>query len=110
MAAVTPQATTPVRRRTPTQARSRERVEKILDVTSKIVVTDGVDAVTTRNIAEAARIPVASLYQYYTDRDEILLALVERDTAEMDEQKHENHTTQETNTVADLVATTMHAY
>src|SRR3569833_3458752 len=109
MAAVTPQATTPVRRRTPTQARSRERVEKILDVTSKIVVTDGVDAVTTRNIAEAARIPVASLNQYFADRDEILLALVERDTAEMDEQVREDLAALESISVADLVATTMHA-
>ena len=85
MPVVTPPVSTPARRRTPTQVRSRERVEKILDAASQIVVAGGVEALTTRSIAEAAEIPVASLYQYFADRDEILLALVERDTAEMDE-------------------------
>ena len=35
-------------------------------------------------IAERTGVPVASLYQYFADRDKILLALVQRDTAEMD--------------------------
>jgi AcrR family transcriptional regulator len=94
----------------PTQVRSRERVGKILDVASRIVVSGGVDALTTRSIAEAAGIPVASVYQYFADRDAILLALVERDTAEMDEQVRVDLGELTLVSVATLVETTMRAY
>jgi DNA-binding transcriptional regulator YbjK len=62
MPAVTPSVRSAVptaaRRRTPSQARSRELVGKVLDAASRIVVGQGVDAVTTRSIAAAADIPV----------------------------------------------------
>jgi AcrR family transcriptional regulator len=66
------------------QRRSRERVQRILDAASDLIVEGGVTELSTRTIAERAAVPVASLYQYFADKDEILLALVERDTAEMD--------------------------
>ncbi|MCZ4498874.1 MAG: transcriptional regulator, TetR family [Marmoricola sp.] len=97
-------------RRTPTQVRSRERVSRILDEASKMVVSQGIDALTTRSVAVAAEIPVASVYQYFADRDAILLALVERDTAEMDEQVREDLGQLEVLSVASVVATTMNAY
>lgn len=83
---VSDNSTTGTRRRLPTQARSRERVERILDATAGIVVADGLDGLTTRSIAERAELPVASLYQYFSDKEAVLLALCERDMAEMDEQ------------------------
>lgn len=97
-------------RRTPTQTRSRERVERILECASAIVVQHGVDALSTRDIAVAAGIPIASLYQYFSDRDAILLALVERDTHEMDEQVAQDLATVEDLSIAALVETTMRAY
>jgi AcrR family transcriptional regulator len=66
------------------QRRSRERVQRIFDAASELIVEGGVSALSTRMIAERAGVPVASLYQYFADKDEIILALVERDTAEMD--------------------------
>jgi AcrR family transcriptional regulator len=72
-------------RRAPVQRRSRERVQRILDAASDLIVESGLTALSTRTIAERASVPVASLYQYFADKDEIILALVERDTAEMDE-------------------------
>ena len=75
----------PRMRRVPQQERSRRRVEAILDAAARIVVAEGVDAVGTRSIADLAGVPVASLYQYFADKDDILLALVERDIAEMDQ-------------------------
>ena len=113
MPAVTPSApavTARTRRRTPSQARSRELVGKVLDAASRIVVGQGVDALTTRSIAAAADIPVASLYQYFADRDAILLALVERDTEEMDQQVRSDLAALETLSVSALVETTMRAY
>src|SRR5690348_15746447 len=99
-----------VRRRTPAQARSREKVEKILDAATQVVVAEGVDALTTRAIAAKAGIPVASLYQYFSDRDAVLLALVERDTREMDDQVRADLAELEVLSVSSLVETTMRAY
>ena len=90
--------------------RSRERVGKILDAASHLVVSHGVEALTTRAIAEEAGIPVASLYQYFADRDAILLAMVERDTAEMDEQVRTDLGALTTLSIAAIVETTMRAY
>lgn len=70
-------------RRVPQQSRSRVRVERILDTAADQVLAHGVEAMGTRGIAEAAGVPVASLYQYFKDKDAILLALVERDLREM---------------------------
>jgi AcrR family transcriptional regulator len=66
------------------QRRSRERVERILDAAGELIVQDGIATLSTRLIAQRAGIPVASLYQYFADKEQILLALVERDMAEMD--------------------------
>jgi len=109
MPVVTP-AESAVRRRAPVQARSRERVEKILDVAARIVVERGVDALTTRTVADESGIPVASLYQYFSDRDAVLLALVERDIAEMDEQVRSDLVKVRTLSIAAIVETTMGAY
>ncbi|TQK68361.1 MULTISPECIES: TetR/AcrR family transcriptional regulator [unclassified Nocardioides] len=100
----------PSRRRVPAQARSRERVERILEAAARLVVTNGVDGLTTRSIAEAAELPVASLYQYFTDKEAVLLALCERDMAEMDDQVAGDLAAVEELTVASLVDTVMRAF
>jgi len=98
------------RRRVPTQGRSRERVERILDAASASVVDEGVDALSTRAIATRAGVPVASLYQYFADKDAVLLAIVERDTAEMDEVVAAELAALPTLSVRAIVETTMRAY
>lgn len=71
-------------RRVPSQQRSRRRVEAILDAAGELVMEMGVEDLTTRAIAERAGVPVASLYQYFADKEDVVLALAERDMAEMD--------------------------
>ncbi len=110
MSAVTPHEASAVRRRMPTQRRALERVERILDAASRIVVDHGVDALSTRLIADLAEMPVASIYQYFSDKEAILLALVERDTQEMDEQVRSDLGSLELLSVASIVETTMQAY
>lgn len=100
----------PVRRRVPQQSRSRDRVRRILDVAGQLVVTDGVAALSTRSIADRADVPVASLYQYFADKESILLALVERDVADMDAQVAEDLGELDVLTVRGLVETTMRAF
>ena len=62
--------TAPTQRREPTQARSRRTVTRILDAAAAIVDEHGVDAATTRTIA---------------DRDEILDRLLERHLTQIDD-------------------------
>ncbi len=77
-------ATLPRQRRKPVQRRSRERVERILEAAEQLVVGDGVEALSTRAVAERAEVPVASLYQYFADRNAIIRALIERHISSMD--------------------------
>jgi AcrR family transcriptional regulator len=65
-------------RKAPTQARAKERVERILDATERLIIADGVAALTVNNIASEAKVPIGSLYQYFTNRDEVLRALCDR--------------------------------
>lgn len=97
-------------RRVPQQSRSRGRVEKILDTAAEQVLANGVEALGTRSIAEAAGVPVASLYQYFADKDDILLALVERDLTAMNELVRSSVGALTRLTVAGLVAASMDAF
>ncbi len=83
---------------------------RILDAAARLVVERGVDSITTRDIAQAAGVPVASLYQYFADRDDVLLALAERDMAEMDEQVAADVAALEEPSIPVLVRTVMQAF
>lgn len=74
------------------------------------MVERGVEALTTRDIAEAAGAPVASLYQYFADKEDVLLALAQRDMDEMDTQVASDLAAAGPLSVASLVRTTMEAY
>lgn len=102
--------TAPGDRRAPTQRRSRERVELVLDAAAGLVVEEGVGGLSTRAIAARAGVPVASIYQYFTGRDAIVLALVQRDTAEMDARVAEAVTGLQHPDVRSVVEATMRAF
>jgi AcrR family transcriptional regulator len=97
-------------RREPTQRRSRQRVEQIFDAAADLIVELGVEGLSTRAIAARAGIPVSSVYQYFADRDEIILALVQRDTVEMDERVAEAVASLDRPSVRSLVEATMRAF
>jgi AcrR family transcriptional regulator len=97
-------------RRVPRQERSRRRVEGLLDAAARIVVERGVEALTTREIADAAGVPVASLYQYFSDKEDVLLALAQRDMEEMDTQVAADLARLEVLSVSSMVRTTMMAF
>ncbi|SFT44991.1 TetR/AcrR family transcriptional regulator [Mesorhizobium sp. YR577] len=69
-------------RRAPTQQRSRERVERILEVASALIATTGSDAMRMSEVAENAGISIGSLYQYFPDKGAILRTLAERYNAQ----------------------------
>ncbi|NEP02571.1 MAG: TetR/AcrR family transcriptional regulator [Symploca sp. SIO2E9] len=71
---------TPGRWRKPKQARSLERVERILDVAEAMFMENGYAAATTKEIAAQAEVPIGSLYQFFPDKAAILEALAARYT------------------------------
>lgn len=66
------------KRRKPRQARAQATVEAILEATFQLLEADGLTNLTTNHIAERAGVSIGTLYQYFSDRDAILLALSQR--------------------------------
>lgn len=71
-----------VLRRTPSQKRSRERVETILGCAAEIIAEQGSDALKMSEVAKRAGISIGSLYQYFPDKSAIVRTLSENYFAE----------------------------
>jgi len=71
-------------RRRPSQERSRDRVERILDATAKLLGDTPVDKVTTAAIAETAGVPIGSVYQYFPNKLAVLAELARRVMEQVD--------------------------
>ncbi|MGB5702191.1 MAG: TetR/AcrR family transcriptional regulator [Polyangiales bacterium] len=65
-------------RRKPSQERSRDRVERILDATASLLGEMSVDKITTAAIAEKAGVPIGSVYQYFPNKLAVLAQLARR--------------------------------
>jgi AcrR family transcriptional regulator len=63
-----------VLRAEPGQARATRTVEHILDAALELLVECGPDAVTTRAVAERAGTAVGTVYRYFSDSGQILVA------------------------------------
>ena len=58
------------------QARSKETVNVILEASARIFEAEGLHEFSTNAVAAKARVSVGSLYQYFPNKDAILLALI----------------------------------
>jgi len=65
-------------RKAPSQARSKEKVEKILQAASQLLAADGLDKLTNNHIAKAAGMSVGSLYQYFPNKQAIIYSLYQK--------------------------------
>lgn len=65
-------------RRVPTQKRSIERVELVLNTAKSLIGEHGNDAVSMREIAKQAELPISSIYQYFPDKNAILAAIMQQ--------------------------------
>ncbi|MBV9580485.1 MAG: TetR family transcriptional regulator [Chloroflexi bacterium] len=65
-------------RRLPSQARSRERVQRLLDTADALIGSDGFGALTIPLLASTARMPVGSIYQFFPDKSAIVDAVAAR--------------------------------
>jgi AcrR family transcriptional regulator len=71
-----------VPRKTARQARAQATVEAILEAASQVFASHGYAAATTNRIAQRAGVSIGSLYQYFPNKDAILVALARRHLAE----------------------------
>jgi len=69
-------------RRKPTQARARATMDMIFEATARIIERDGIAALNTNRIAERAGISIGSLYEYFPNKDAILIAMARQRLAE----------------------------
>lgn len=65
-------------RKNPAQARSKATVEAILAGAAQVFQRQGYAVATTDRIAERAGVSIGSLYQYFPNKDAILVMLAER--------------------------------
>ena len=68
-------------RKTPSQDRSKATVDAILEAAAYILVKHGWEKFTTNRVAERAGVNVASLYQYFPNKESIAIELQRRHIA-----------------------------
>jgi AcrR family transcriptional regulator len=59
----------------PLQARSRERLERMLRAAGEILDDAGLEGLTMEQVARQAETSIGSVYRYYASRDELVVAL-----------------------------------
>ncbi|MFI5527272.1 TetR family transcriptional regulator [Kitasatospora sp. NPDC051853] len=72
-----PGAPVPPRRR-PVQQRSQERFERLLDACAELLDEVGPGALTTKETALRAGVPIGTLYQFFSGKESLLAALASR--------------------------------
>lgn len=72
-------------RKQPRQARSQATVEAILVAAARVLEAEGVRAFTTNRVAEVAGVSVGSLYQYFPNKEALIVALHDRHARAMHE-------------------------
>jgi AcrR family transcriptional regulator len=65
-------------RKTPSQDRAKATVEAIVEAAAYILVRDGWEKFTTNSVAERAGVNIASLYQYFPNKNSIVAELQRR--------------------------------
>ena len=68
----------PPPRRKPTQQRSRDTVERIVDAAVTVLSEAGYHGASTNRIAAAAGVSPGTLYGYFADKDDIVSAVIDR--------------------------------
>jgi AcrR family transcriptional regulator len=60
------------------QARSRERLRRVLDAADEVLAADGANSFTTTRVAEVADVSIGSVYRFFPDKEAIVEALAVR--------------------------------
>lgn len=70
-------------RKEPTQARSKATVDALVEATARLLVDEGYEHVSTNRIAEVAGVSVGSLYQYFPNKQSLVMAVIRRHQDQM---------------------------
>ncbi|MFF2508551.1 TetR family transcriptional regulator [Streptomyces sp. NPDC058067] len=68
-------------RRAPVQQRSAERLSRILDSCAQLLDEGGYEALSTRDVAGRAGVPIGSVYRFFGNKRALVTALAERNLA-----------------------------
>ncbi|GAB3656323.1 TetR family transcriptional regulator [Actinocorallia lasiicapitis] len=60
------------------QRRSQERYERILDAAARLLDESGYAALTTKEVARRAEVPIGTFYQFFPDKEVLIQALAAR--------------------------------
>ena len=70
-------------RKRPQQRRSQDTVDIIFEASIQVLLANGLDRITTIQIADRAGVSVGSLYQYFPNKRALLAAIVKRHVGEV---------------------------
>jgi len=70
-------------RKKPTQRRSRVTIDTIFEAAIQVLLANGLDKITTIQIADRAGVSIGSLYQYFPNKNALLAAVVKRHVSEV---------------------------
>ena len=75
---MTPQPLVKMRKK-PTQARAGATVDAIVEAAAQVLQKEGEEGLTTARVAARAGVSIGSIYQYFPNKDAILLALIRKE-------------------------------
>ncbi len=70
-------------RKKPQQRRSRVTIDSIFEATIQVLLANGIDRITTIQVAGRAGVSVGSLYQYFPNKSALMAAVVKRHVGEV---------------------------
>ena len=94
----------------PTQRRSTQRLDALLDAAAEIVDETGFERLTTQMVAERAGASIGTVYRYFPDRVAVLHALRERSVRRYRERVADDMERTELSTWWDVVVVAFDAY
>lgn len=66
-------------RRRPRQARAQATVDAIIEATAQVLLRDGYGGLTTNHVATRSGVSIGTLYQYFSNKDDLIGALIDRE-------------------------------
>ena len=70
-------------RKQPRQQRSRALVQSLVEATGRVIEARGLEFATTNHIAESAGVDIASLYQYFENKEDLVEELLRHHASQM---------------------------
>ncbi len=97
-------------RKKPQQRRSRVTIDAIFEAAIQVLLANGLDRITTIQIAERAGVSVGSLYQYFPNKRALLAAVVKRHVGEVVDATIVACESAHGKTIREMCATMMNAF